>query len=49
LLNETINAEAAWMDGIQFFAEQLASIPDATLQARSADLKDAGARVLVAY
>lgn len=46
LLNETINAEAAWMDGIQFFAEQLASIPDATLQARSADLKDAGARVL---
>lgn len=46
LLGETINAEAAWMDGIQFFSEQLASIPDATLQARAADLKDAGSRVL---
>ncbi len=46
LLKETINAEAAWMDGIHFFSEQLASIPDATLQARAADLNDAGRRVL---
>jgi len=30
LLNDTLNAEAAWMDGIQFFSEQLANIPDAT-------------------
>lgn len=41
-----INAEAAWMDGIAFFAGQLEAIPDATLQARAADLKDAGRRVL---
>ena len=41
-----LNAEAAWMDGIVFFAGQLESIPDATLQARAADLRDAGRRVL---
>ncbi|NMC14215.1 MAG: hypothetical protein GYA34_15190 [Chloroflexi bacterium] len=46
LLEKTVNAEAAWMDGIHFFSEQLASIPDATLQARAADLKDSGLRVL---
>ena len=41
-----LNVEAAWMDGIVFYAGQLESIPDATLQARAADLKDAGQRVL---
>ncbi len=41
-----LNAEAAWMDGIVFYAGQLESIPDATLQARAADLRDAGRRVL---
>jgi len=46
LLKETLNAEAAWMDGIQFFSDQLASIPDATLKSRAADLNDAGLRVL---
>ncbi len=46
ILEETINAEAAWMDGIQYFANQLASIPDTTLQARAADIRDAGQRVL---
>lgn len=48
LLKKTINAEAAWMDGIQFFAEQLAALPDDTLQARSIDIIDAGSRVLSA-
>lgn len=46
LLEKTVNAESAWMDGIHYFSDQLASIPDATLQARAADLKDAGLRVL---
>lgn len=41
-----INAEAAWMDGILNFAQQLEAIPDATLQARAADLRDVGRRVL---
>src|SRR6266849_6792052 len=39
-------AEAAWMDGIEFFAAQLAHLPDPTLQARAADVRDVGRRVL---
>ena len=39
-------AEAAWMDGIEFFAAQLARLPDPTLQARAADVRDVGRRVL---
>lgn len=39
-------AEAAWMDGIEFFAAQLAGLPDPTLQARAADVRDVGRRVL---
>jgi len=40
------NAEAAWMDAIEFFAAQLAQIPDPTLQARAADVRDVGGRVV---
>jgi phosphoenolpyruvate-protein phosphotransferase len=40
------SAEAAWMDGIEFFAAQLAHLPDPTLQARAADVRDVGRRVL---
>lgn len=39
-------AEGAWMDGIEFFAAQLARLPDPTLQARAADVRDVGRRVL---
>jgi phosphoenolpyruvate-protein phosphotransferase len=45
-LNSTLNAEASWIDGVEFFAEQLASIPDPTLKTRAADLRDIGQRVL---
>jgi phosphoenolpyruvate-protein phosphotransferase len=40
------NAEAAWMDAVEFFAGQLAAIPDPTLSARAADVRDVGTRVL---
>ncbi len=40
------NAEAAWMDAIEFFAAQLAQLPDPTLQARAADVRDVGGRVV---
>jgi phosphoenolpyruvate-protein phosphotransferase len=39
-------AEAAWQDAIEFFAAQLAQLPDPTLQARAADVRDVGRRVL---
>ncbi len=39
-------AEAAWQDTIEFFAAQLAQLPDPTLQARAADVRDVGGRVL---
>lgn len=45
-LKTGVNAEAAWMDAILFFASQLEAIPDATWQARAGDLRDAGNRVL---
>lgn len=45
-LEEGTNAEAAWMDAVEALADQLAAIPDPTLSARSADLRDAGKRVL---
>lgn len=41
-----LNVEAAWMDGIDYFAKTIAALPDATLSARSADVWDAGRRVL---
>jgi len=40
------NAEAAWMDAIEHFASQLQQLPDPTLRARAADVRDVGNRVL---
>ena len=41
-----LNAEAAWMDAVEAFAAQLEELPDPTLSARSADIRDVGRRVL---
>ncbi len=40
------NVEAAWMDAVDYFAGQIASLPDPVLSARSADVRDVGKRVL---
>ena len=40
------NAEAAWMDAAEFFAGQMAAIPDPTLSARAVDIRDVALRVL---
>mgnify|MGYP005812115169 CR=1 FL=1 len=40
------NAEAAWMNAIETFAQQLEALPDPTLSARAVDLRDVGQRVL---
>jgi phosphoenolpyruvate-protein phosphotransferase len=40
------NAEVAWMEAVEFFADQMKCIPDPTLQARAADILDVGQRVL---
>jgi len=42
----SMNAEAAWTDAIEFFAAQLEQLPDPTLRARAADVRDVGGRVL---
>ena len=41
-----LNAEAAWMDGIDFFIEAISALSDETLSARSGDVRDVGIRVL---
>ncbi len=41
-----LNAEAAWMDSIQQFANELAQLRDPTLRERAADVNDVGRRVL---
>lgn len=41
-----VNAEAAWYHACEFFAMQLESLPDETLRARSADVRDVGRRVI---
>ena len=41
-----LNAEAAWMDGVEYFATQLESIPDPLFSARAMDVRDVGRRVL---
>lgn len=46
LLRQGWNAEVAWMEAVEFFADQMACIPDPTLQARAADIRDVGQRVL---
>lgn len=45
-LQQGLNGEAAWMDSIEFFASEIASIPNPTLSARAADLRDIGQRAL---
>lgn len=44
-LNTGLNAEAAWADAVEIFANQLAALPDPTLRLRAADLRDVGERV----
>jgi phosphoenolpyruvate-protein phosphotransferase len=46
LQKQSLNVEAAWNDAIQFFADQMDGIPDPTLQARAADIRDVGKRVI---
>ena len=41
-----INAEKAWMDAIEFFAQMMEQIPDETLSSRAVDIRDVGRRVL---
>jgi len=41
-----LNAEAAWWDAAEYFAQQLESLPDETLRARAADVRDVGQRVV---
>ena len=41
-----INAEKAWMDSIEYFAQMLEAIPDETLSSRAVDIRDVGRRVL---
>src|SRR3989442_15704454 len=45
-IDRGVNAEAAWADVIEFFASQLEQLPDPTLRARAADVRDVGGRVL---
>lgn len=41
-----MNAEKAWMDAIEFFAQMMEQIPDPTLSSRAVDIRDVGRRVL---
>jgi phosphotransferase system enzyme I (PtsI) len=41
-----VNAEKAWMDAIEFFAQMMESIPDETMASRAVDIRDVGHRVL---
>jgi phosphoenolpyruvate-protein phosphotransferase len=41
-----VNAEKAWMDAIEFFAQMMEQIPDETLSSRAVDIRDVGRRVL---
>ncbi len=41
-----INAEKAWMDSIEYFAQMMEAIPDETLSSRAVDIRDVGRRVL---
>ena len=41
-----VNAEHAWQSACEHFATQLENLPDETLSARSADVRDVGRRVI---
>ena len=45
-IREGTNAERAWMDAVEYFAEILEKIPDETLSGRAVDVRDVGNRVL---
>lgn len=45
-IDSSINAEQAWHDACDYFASQLEAMPDETLRARGADVRDVGRRVL---
>ena len=45
-INNGTNAEKAWIDAIEFFAQMMESIPDETLSGRALDIRDVGRRVL---
>lgn len=41
-----VNAEKAWMDSIEYFAQMMEAIPDETLSSRAVDIRDVGRRAL---
>lgn len=41
-----INAEKAWMDSIEYFAQMMEQIPDEMFSSRALDIRDVGRRVL---
>lgn len=45
-IESEVNAEQAWHQACEYFATQLESLPDETLQARSADVRDVERRVI---
>ncbi len=45
-IDQGVNAEKAWMDAIEFFAQMMESIPDETMASRAVDIRDVGHRVL---
>jgi len=45
-LKEGVNPEAAWHQSVEKFAAMLEDLPDPTLQARAADVRDVGRQVL---
>ena len=45
-IDNGMNAERAWHQASEYFATQLESLPDETLRARSADVRDVGRRVI---
>jgi phosphotransferase system enzyme I (PtsI) len=45
-IRQGVNAEKAWMDAIEYFAQMMEQIPDETLSSRAVDIRDVGRRVL---
>jgi hypothetical protein len=46
ILEEQVNAEAAWADGIETYAQMLESMENEYFAARAADVRDVGRRVI---
>ena len=45
-IEQGVNAEKGWMDAVDYYAQMMEQIPDETLSARAADIRDVGQRVL---